>query len=106
MSKPMTLGEHMSCSERLEAASDCLESLACTLPRGHRASRQARRAWRAIDELRCTLDAIICADVLRERDPRNIAVKVYYGGTRFAPVLTDDASLAQDAFAGFKIERL
>lgn len=106
MSKPMTIGHHISCGARLQDASDCLESLACRLPRGHRASRQARRAWRAVDALRCTLDAILCADVSRERDPRNIAVKVYYGGTRFAYVLTDDASLARDAFAGFKIERL
>lgn len=106
MSKPMTIGDHMSCGARLKDASDCLQSLACRLPRGCGAARQARRAWRAIDDLRCTLDAIICADVPRERDPRNIAVKIYYARTRFEPVLTDDASLARDAFAGFKIERL
>jgi hypothetical protein len=106
MSKPMTIGDPMSCGARLKDASDCLQSLACRLPRGRRASRQARRAWRAIDDLRCTLDAIICADVPRERDPRNIAVKIDYGRTRFEAVLTDDASLARDAFVGFKIERL
>ena len=102
MSKSITVGQHMSWGAQLKDASDCLQGLACVLPRESRASRQARQAWRAIDGLRCSLDTMICTQVPRERDPRNIAVKVYFGPSRFEYVLTDDASLARDSFAGFR----
>ena len=102
MQKRLSLGEHVSQGNRLKDAHECLNSLICSLPRNSRASRQVRRALKAVDDLRCSLDSMICEDVPLERDPRNMAVKVYYGSARLESQIVPEEAFAHDAFARYR----
>ncbi len=103
--KTFSVSLHVNWGQHIKDARDCLQSLACSLPRDSRASRQARRAFHAVEELRRSLDNIVRDDVPRARDPRNLAVTVYYGITRLESRLVDPAAFAVDDFAGYRETR-
>jgi len=97
-----TISEHILHGSELKDARECLQILLISLPPGSRVSKQARRALKAVGDLRCTLDSMVCEDVPERRDPRRLATKVYYGTTRLQHNLTDQGASETDAFAGYR----
>ncbi len=97
-----TISEHVYHGHGLKDARECLQTLLHSLPPSSRASKQARRALKAVGDLRCTLDGMVCEDAPEWRDPRCLATKVYYGTTRLEHKLTDECATETDAFAGFR----
>jgi len=96
-----TISEHIYYGSGLKDARESLLTLLVPLPPSSRAYKQAKRALKAINDLRCTMDSLVCEDAPERRDPRRLATKVYYGTTRLQHKLTDQCATETDAFAGY-----
>lgn len=98
----MGMVEHVSCGNVLKDACEWLNDLLTSFPPSSKPSRQARHALKSLDDLRSTLDSQVCAAVPEARDPRGMAIKVYFGRCRLESVPYDRDARATDAFAGFR----
>jgi len=100
--KNLSIVEHASYGNQIKDARDCLRDLLSVFPPSSKASRQTRRALKSIGEVRCTLDSMVCQIAPERIDPRNLAIRVYYGEGRLQATPCDIDDIATDAFAGFR----
>lgn len=101
---PITLQEHIEFGRKLCAAEKAVHVIMARIPNStSRACKIAMRCAQNLELLRCILDDDVCALVPRERDPRNLAICVYYGDG--LTVCDDEQSVINDAFAGWRDPR-
>jgi len=96
---PLPIDDHVVLGNRLKDVHEAVNRLIRPLPPTAKPVRDAVRTLKALDQLRCTLDSLICGQVPLRRDPRNLATFVYYGEERLGLRWYDPDELKNDAFA-------
>jgi hypothetical protein len=93
-----TVEQYVQLGNRLKAAA----TITGDVLRGrHKSSEAYRAAWKvehALGLLKNALDNEVCTVVSRERDPRALATKVFYGAPLEARIPTGDPADAFDAW--------
>lgn len=98
-----TVDEHVECGAGLKAARDAsVFRLLNYFYKSSRAGQALRRVDKALLTLRSTLDDELLRLVPREKDPRNLATRVYFGDARF--VRRTPTGNRHDAFDNWEAE--
>jgi hypothetical protein len=91
----LSVAEHIALGKQLITAYNAAGLYMCYFPKTSRAAKAAYRVQNALTTLKSVLDDEVCG---LGRDPRNLAIKVYYGpGLMPDPQQTDP----NDAFVGW-----
>lgn len=97
----MTLVKHVETGNRLKAAYRAALDVLTSFPKSSPQARVARRLEANLLSLKSKLDGDVCRMVPRSRDPRNLAIRVYYGEPFTPSGRTDPA----DVFAEWEVTR-
>lgn len=96
--EPLTLEGHVHLAPVLYAARLAVNAAFPGFPKSGSPTRELLRFLRAIDALRAALDRQVCTLVPANRDPRRLAIRIYYGA-QLTPRLVEGREA--DAFAAW-----
>jgi hypothetical protein len=109
MKRPrLTVEDHILLGNRVKRLRADADSIFFTVQSAFGKSNRAARAAGKVGAygglgitISGDLDDKVCALVPRERDPRNMAIKVYYG----KPFVREDVERTGDDFSGWRVAR-
>jgi hypothetical protein len=100
----LTPDDHVVLGNRIRACREVLMHVVVTAIPGTTPHVEARRSIAALDRLRTELDCHIRMNTPRERDPRRLAEKVYFGAAQFIGSIASHEERWDDDFACWELE--